>query len=79
MGYEKDTPMQWIDVRDLADFAVERCAAMDAHTYNVVGTGGTLAERPSLGDLLEASAAVTGSGASFVYADAPFLVQQVRF
>ncbi len=76
LGYEADTPMQWIDVRDFADFIVQRCVALDADVYNVVGTGDTLAERPTLSDLLEASASVTGSDATFVYADSTFLRRQ---
>ena len=76
LGYEANTAMQWIDVRDFADFIVRRCVALDADVYNVVGTGGTLLQRPTLSGLLEASARVTGSDATFVYADSAFLRQQ---
>ena len=72
------TRLQWIDVRDLADFAVHLCAitatAARSDVFNVVGTGDCLDARPSISELLEASAAVTGSGARVTYADNDFFL-----
>lgn len=61
--------MQWVDVRDVCDFTLARCEALDADTYNVVGPQAGMASRPTLKDLLNTAASVTGSSATVVYVD----------
>ncbi|HSE13930.1 MAG TPA: hypothetical protein VLB69_14955 [Rudaea sp.] len=63
--------VQFIDVRDLADFIV-LCAERGTHgTFNADGKGGAM----TMGALLETCKKVSKSDARFVWADAAFLAQ----
>ena len=64
-----DEPLQYIDVRDLAQFAVHAVERGDGGTYNCVTPKGSL----HFGDLLEACARVSGSPVSFTWVGADFL------
>ncbi len=61
--------MQWVDVRDLAEFILSRCEVLDGSVYNVVGPTHGMDARPTLQDLLETAAGVAQSGATVVYVD----------
>jgi len=60
-----DEPMQFIDVRDVADFVVRSVERSSAGTYNVTGLPG----RVTFGSLLEGIVALTGANAEFVWLD----------
>jgi 2'-hydroxyisoflavone reductase len=66
-----DDPIQFIDVRDLADF-VRRCAERGtAGVFNLC----TPPRWATMGKLLEASRKVTGTDTQFVWAGAEFLME----
>ncbi|HVF06478.1 MAG TPA: NAD-dependent epimerase/dehydratase family protein [Frankiaceae bacterium] len=62
---DPDEPRQWIDARDLAEFHV-RCA--EERTVGVFNTVGPPAQF-TMGELLDACRAVTGSDATFTWVD----------
>jgi 2'-hydroxyisoflavone reductase len=62
-------PVQYIDVRDLAEFCVHLLEVNDCGTYNCVIPRDTL----TFGDLLDACVRAGSSNATFVWADANFL------
>ncbi len=64
-----DEPLQYIDARDLAAFAVHSIENQTGGSYNVVTPRGSL----HFGDLTQSAASVAHSGASFTWADAGFL------
>jgi 2'-hydroxyisoflavone reductase len=67
-----DTPTQVIDVRDLAEFIV-RCAEQGINgVYNATSPAGEL----TMGEMLETCRRVSGSDATFTWADAEFLAAQ---
>ena len=61
--------MQWVDVRDLAEFTLSRCEALDPGTYNVVGPAPGMAARPTLSHLIEAAAAAAGVESEVVFVE----------
>eukprot|EP01052_Picozoa_sp_SAG31_P040477 SAG31_NODE_5869_length_2282_cov_1.382501_3_plen_284_part_00 len=80
LAYDGACPLQWVDVRDLADFTLKMCSEGRGGQYNIVGTqhDGALCSRSTLKDLLTASKAVTGSDATFVYATDTFLQENAE-
>jgi 2'-hydroxyisoflavone reductase len=62
-------PLQYIDVRDLAEFALNLVEKHDCGTYNCVTPRGSL----RFGDLLDACERVAHSAPSFTWVDADFL------
>ncbi len=62
-------PIQYIDVRDLAEWMVALLAAGAAGTFNATGTPGTT----TMGDLLETCRHACASDARFEWMDAAFL------
>lgn len=64
-------PAQFIDARDLSRFIVRLLEAGDSGTYDVTSPLGAI----TLGDVLETSAQVARSGASFKWVDEEFLRQ----
>jgi 2'-hydroxyisoflavone reductase len=66
-----DFPVQFVDVRDLAEWMVRMAEARQAGVYNVTGPERTLA----LGEVLETSKTVSGSDATFTWMDEKFLVE----
>jgi 2'-hydroxyisoflavone reductase len=64
--------VQFIDVRDLAEWIIGMAEAGKAGVYNATGP----AERLSLGEVLEASQRLTGSDARFIWAPAAFLLEK---
>ncbi|MFA1543510.1 NAD-dependent epimerase/dehydratase family protein [Actinomadura monticuli] len=67
-----DRGFQPVDVRDLAEFTVDRAMRGDAGVFNVAAPVG----RDTYGDFLDACAEVTGSSAEFVWADEQWLVKR---
>lgn len=67
-----DRGFQPVDVRDLAEFTVDRVLRGDTGVFNVAAPAG----RDTYGDFLNACAAVTGGSAQFVWADEHWLVEQ---
>ncbi|MGX2997637.1 NAD-dependent epimerase/dehydratase family protein [Streptomyces sp. JNUCC 64] len=61
----RDLPIRYVDVRDLAAFALDATAAGLNGPYNVVGPAGIA----TMGELLDACAAVTGSDARLRWTD----------
>ncbi len=61
--------MQWVDVRDLVEFILARCEALDGSIYNVVGPTHGMDERPTLQDMLEHATRVTQSGAKMIFVE----------
>jgi 2'-hydroxyisoflavone reductase len=66
-----DHAVQFIDVRDLAQWILHMVEAQKVGTYNVTGQAGEV----TLGDVLTTSRAVSGSEAAFVWVSEPFLTQ----
>jgi 2'-hydroxyisoflavone reductase len=66
-----DAGVQFIDVRDLADFTIHAVEASVGGTFNVV----TEPDEFTFGSLLETCARVAGSEARFVWADPGFLLE----
>lgn len=67
--------VQYVDVRDLAEFTVAAVEQSATGAFNVTGPEGGM----PIGDLLDACRRVSGSDAEFIWADAEFLeAQQVR-
>lgn len=64
-------PMQWIDVRDLATWLVSSLERGLAGTYNAVSEAG----RFTLGQVIDTSRSVSGSGADVTWVDEEFLSQ----
>lgn len=60
-----DLGIQWIDARDLADWLVHAAGSGAAGAYNLVAPVGTA----TMGDLLAAAVAATGSDAELVWVD----------
>jgi 2'-hydroxyisoflavone reductase len=67
-----DDPVQYIDVRDLADWTVRVVEARTVGVYNATGPDKPL----PIGRLLESCRKVSGSDARFTWADADFLAAQ---
>jgi 2'-hydroxyisoflavone reductase len=65
-----DTPVQYIDARDLADYIVTTIENGHVGVYNAVGPK----HRHTIGDLCHACRAATTSDATLVWADAQFLL-----
>jgi 2'-hydroxyisoflavone reductase len=73
----KENPVQHIDVRDLANFALLCCENGHSGTYNVAGPA---ASATPMSSYLEQIRAGVKSSATFTYVDLRFLVEQkVRF
>jgi 2'-hydroxyisoflavone reductase len=68
-------PIQFIDVRDLADFARVCTEQRTAGTYNICNPPGAV----TMGDLLDSAKRVSGSNARFVWANTEFLEKQKLF
>lgn len=66
-------PVMFIDVRDLAAFVVD--VIEDEH-FGIFNANGPTTHDLTIGDLLDACKAATGSDAEFVWADAEFLGSQ---
>jgi nucleoside-diphosphate-sugar epimerase len=67
-GGPPDMPLQFIDVRDLAAFLIDRSAARDPGLYVAVGPGSAT----TWGEVLETARQVAGSDASFTWIDQGF-------
>ena len=65
-----DDPIQLIDVRDLAEFVIHLAERRTAGVFNALGPK---AGELTIGKLLTACKSVSGSDASFTWADAEFL------
>jgi 2'-hydroxyisoflavone reductase len=65
-----EDPVQFIDVRDLAEWMVNAIAERHIGVYNLVGPAKPMA----MGDLLQTCIDVTGSDARLTWVDAKFLV-----
>ncbi|QRN96416.1 SDR family oxidoreductase [Archangium violaceum] len=65
-------PAQFIDVRDLAEFALLTVENQDIGTFNATGPARPL----TMGELLEACKKASNSDATFTWADAGFLEKQ---
>lgn len=73
----RDNPVQHIDVRDLAKFALTCCEMGHSGTYNVAGPA---AGTTTMASYLEEIRAGVQSSATFAWVDVPFLTEQkVRF
>lgn len=66
------TPMQFIDARDIAVFTLDQAEAGAADRFIVTGPAGNT----TYGEWLNLCARVTGSGAEFVWVDERFLLAQ---
>jgi len=69
-----DDKIQIIDVRDLANFAIDVCEKSIVGTYNTVTPAGSF----SMGDLMADSLAVTGSDMTPIWIDYDFLETQEK-
>jgi nucleoside-diphosphate-sugar epimerase len=69
---DPDRPIQPVDVRDLAEFTLDRVEAGSGELFNVVSPIG----HATHGDLLGACVEATGSAAELVWADAGWLADQ---
>ncbi|ATB28211.1 SDR family oxidoreductase [Melittangium boletus] len=70
-GSERD-PVQFIDVRDLAEWTILALENRDVGIFNAVGP-----EKPyTVGEMLAACKQASGSDATFTWADAAFLEEQ---
>lgn len=67
-----DLPLQFIDARDLARWLLAALEDDLSGTYNAVGEAG----RFTLGEVIEASLAATGSDATVTWVDEEFLLEQ---
>ncbi|MFA5551777.1 MAG: NAD-dependent epimerase/dehydratase family protein [Trueperaceae bacterium] len=65
-------PLQWIDVRDLADFMLQGLEAGLSGTFNAASGADVF----DMGSLLSASAQVTSSDAEVVWVEDDFLLEQ---
>ncbi len=63
--------VQFIDVRDLAQWILHMVEAQNSGTYNVTGRAGEV----TLGDVLQTSRDVSGSDATFTWVSEPFLTE----
>ncbi|MCW3844682.1 reductase, partial [Micromonospora yasonensis] len=61
----RDLPVQYIDVRDLARWLLDRGSERTGGAYNVIGRTG----HATMGELLDAAVAATGSGATLRWTD----------
>jgi nucleoside-diphosphate-sugar epimerase len=61
----RDLPLQYVDARDLAEWALDSAAARRGGPFNVVSRSG----HTTMGDLLESCVRVTSSGATLCWAD----------
>lgn len=66
-----DMPVQWIDVRDLASFTLDATEARLEGTFNAVCEPG----RFTMGDVIDASLAVSGSEAKVEWVPEAFLLE----
>jgi 2'-hydroxyisoflavone reductase len=67
-----DTFVQFIDVRDLADWTLSMIERNETGAYNAHGLPGRL----TMGDVLEECKSVSGSDASFTWASEEFLLRE---
>ncbi len=68
-----DEPTQVIDVRDLAEFIVHSIESNMTGVYNAVSPP----DEMTMGELLDVSKSVSGSDATFTWADQGFLAEQI--
>ena len=69
---KEDTPIQYVDARDLASWTLACLEAKTTGIYNTV----VPPETYSMKDLFEATEKVTNSSPSYTWVDEPFLTQQ---
>lgn len=67
-----DSPVQFIDVRDLASWIVRMIEDRQSSVYNATGPNYTL----TMQDLLETCRKVSGSNARFIWVSEPFLAER---
>jgi 2'-hydroxyisoflavone reductase len=67
---DPEGPIQWVDVRDLADFYIHRAETMDGGTYHLVAPPMTMRE------MLYGIRATTSADVDFTWVDADFLWEQ---
>lgn len=67
-----DRPVQFTDVKDLADFTIHLLEQKAAGVYNVTGAP----EPTTMGEVVEICRQVSGSEADLVWVDEPFLLAQ---
>ena len=68
-----DDPIMFIDVRDLADFMIH---TVETPHYGIYNTNGPVEGGMTIGALLDACKAQTGSDAEFTWVDAEFLSER---
>jgi 2'-hydroxyisoflavone reductase len=68
-----DDPVMFIDVRDLAEFLVR---TIEQRTYGIFNVNGPTTNDMTIGRLLDACKAATGSDASFTFVDGEFLAER---
>lgn len=67
-----ERPLQFIDVRDLAEWMVKMVEGQQIGVYNANGP----VPQPTMGELLETCRSVSGSEATFVWVSEAFLAEQ---
>ncbi len=67
-----ERPLQFIDVRDLAEWMVRMGEGRQIGVYNANGP----VPQPAMGELLETCRSVSGSNATFVWVSEAFLAEQ---
>lgn len=68
---DPDRPLQFVDVRDLAEWMVRSSAGLVGGTFNATGT----VPRVTMGGLLETCRRISGSDARLVWVDDEFLLE----
>ena len=68
---QPERPLQFIDVRDLAEWMVKMAEEQQTGVYNAIGP----TPQPTIGELLQTCRSVSGSEATFVWVSEAFLAE----